>query len=57
MLFLFGKSINPKIRLIIGAVVLVLGIVLHSRLLDVGAAVYLVFSGYQLVRNLKQNVR
>jgi threonine/homoserine/homoserine lactone efflux protein len=56
-MFLFGVSMNPKIRLIIGAVVLVLGIVLHLTFLAIGGAAYLAFAAFSLVRNLKQNSR
>jgi hypothetical protein len=56
-MFLFGVSIDPKIRLIIGAVVLVLGIVLHLAVVALGGAAYLGFAAYRLVRNLKQHAQ
>jgi uncharacterized membrane protein len=56
-MFLFGLSIDPKFRLIIGAVILVLGIVLHLTILAIGGAVYIALAVYMLVRNLKQNDR
>ncbi len=56
-MFLFGLSINPKLRLIIGAVILVLGIVLHLTILAIGGAAYIALAAYLLIRNLKQNDR
>ena len=56
-MLLFGLSVNPKLRLIIGAVLLVLGIVLHLAVVALGGAAYLGFSAYRLVRNLKQHAQ
>ena len=56
-MLLFGLSVNPKLRLIIGAVLLVLGIVLHLIILAIGAAAYIAFAAYMLVRNRKQTDR
>jgi threonine/homoserine/homoserine lactone efflux protein len=56
-MFLFGVSIDPKIRLIIGALILVLGIVLHMLILAIGGAAYLAWAAFTLVRTLRQNDR
>jgi threonine/homoserine/homoserine lactone efflux protein len=57
MFLLFGKSMNPIVRLVIGAVALAVGIVFHMTILDLCGGAYLAFAAYMLVRNLKQNAQ
>jgi hypothetical protein len=57
MLFLFGKSVSPKFRPLLGLIVLVLGIALHQVILVAAGAVYFVATGYLLVRRAKRNVQ
>jgi hypothetical protein len=57
MFLLFGKSMNPKIRLLIGAVALVIGIVVHLVLIEALGAVYLAIALFMLVRDIRQNTK
>jgi small-conductance mechanosensitive channel len=54
-MFLFGFSVSPRIRALIGAVVLALGLVLHSVLLDVaGGALLLIAVGMWVYRSRRE---
>jgi hypothetical protein len=57
MFLLFGKSMNPKIRLLVGAAALVIGIVVHSVLVDALGAAYLAIALFMLVRDIRQNTK
>jgi threonine/homoserine/homoserine lactone efflux protein len=57
MFLLFGKSMNPIVRLVIGAVALAVGIVFHMAILELGGGAYLAFAAFMLVRNLKRNAQ
>jgi len=57
MFLLFGKSLDPKLRLVVGIAVLVLGIVVHLTLVEVLGGAYLAFAAFMLVRGLKRNAR
>jgi hypothetical protein len=49
-MFLFGFSLHPAIRAIVGIVALVLGIALHLVILDAVGAIFVAISGYQVYR-------
>jgi carbon starvation protein CstA len=57
MLMLFGKSMNPMVRVALGVVALVIGIVAHLSLLILLSAVYLVVAAVMVVRNFRRNDR
>jgi hypothetical protein len=46
-MFMFGMSINPAIRAALGIVVLVIGIVVHTVVLDAAGAVLMLWAGGQ----------
>jgi hypothetical protein len=57
MFLLFGKSVNPKLRLLIGAAILALGIVAHLAALAIVGGAYLLIAAFMLVRDIRQNAR
>jgi hypothetical protein len=57
MFLLFGKSLNPKLRLLLGAAILVLGIVVHLEALAVLGGAFLVIAAFLLVRDIRRNSR
>jgi hypothetical protein len=54
MLLLLGAKFHPAVRVLIAAAVLVAGIFLHSRLLDVSGALGLVWGGYIWVQRVRR---
>jgi threonine/homoserine/homoserine lactone efflux protein len=57
MFLLFGKSMNAKVRLLIGIAALVIGIVLHLALVEILGGAYLAFAAFMLVRDVRRNIR
>jgi hypothetical protein len=51
MFLMFGKSMNPVFRLIVGVAILVVGIVAHLVLAEVIGGAYLAFAAFMLVRS------
>jgi|HubBroStandDraft_2_1064218.scaffolds.fasta_scaffold544169_2 hypothetical protein len=56
-MFLFGFSMNPMTRLLVGAAVLAIGIALHLALLEAGGAAFLALGVFMLVRDVRKNTR
>lgn|GEM_PF-5443876 len=56
-MILFGFSMNPKIRLLIGAAALAIGIALHLIMLIAVGAALVAMAAYLLIRNLRKNTR
>jgi hypothetical protein len=57
MLMLFGKSVNPVVRVVLGAAALVIGIVAHLELLIILSAAYIVFAAVMVARKIRRNGR
>jgi threonine/homoserine/homoserine lactone efflux protein len=50
-MFMFGVSVNPAIRAILGIAVLVVGIVLRQVVLDAAGGVLILWAGGQWLRH------
>jgi hypothetical protein len=49
-MFMFGMSMDPRIRIALGIVVLVIGIVLHQVVIDAAGGILLLLAGGQWLR-------
>jgi uncharacterized membrane protein len=54
-MFLFGMSVDPRIRAALGIVALVIGIVLHLVVLDVIGGVLVLWAGGQWLQRSRSN--
>jgi uncharacterized membrane protein HdeD (DUF308 family) len=57
MFLLFGKSMNPVVRLLIGVAAIIVGIVVHLILVTAAGGVFVVIGAYMLVRRGRQHTR
>jgi hypothetical protein len=49
-MFMFGMSMDPRIRVALGIVVLVIGIVLHQFVIDAAGGILVLLAGGQWLR-------
>jgi hypothetical protein len=54
-MFLFGMSVDPRIRAAVGVIALVIGIVLHLIVLDVLGGVLVLWAGGQWLQRGRSN--
>jgi uncharacterized membrane protein HdeD (DUF308 family) len=54
---LFGKSMNPVVRLLIGVAAIIVGIVVHLVLIAAAGGVFVVIGAYMIARRIRQHTR